>query len=190
MILQYGYLALFIGSLAEGETVLLIAGVIVHQGLLNYGWTVVIAILGGTLGDQILFAVGRYYGSRLLKRFHSHQHKITKANALIHRYPSLFVIGVRFMYGLRLLGPIIIGASHLNPIKFFWLNIVGAIFWALIFVTLGYLGGRVISPWLHQLDQYFKYLFFFVITIAILWGVRLTFRHWKNRREKGNTSNE
>ncbi len=69
-----------------------------------------------------------------------------KANRLIKRRPSLFVIGARFMYGFRIIGPIIIGASRLKPLKFFLLNVTGAAVWALLFVTLGYFAGGIIAP--------------------------------------------
>ena len=57
----------------------------------------------------------------------------------------LFVIGVRFMYGFRIIGPVLIGASRLPPSRFVPLNILGAILWATIFVMLGYFGGAIES---------------------------------------------
>ncbi|MCU5772895.1 DedA family protein [Erwiniaceae bacterium BAC15a-03b] len=184
LISQYGYWALLIGCLAEGETFTLLGGVAAHEGLLHYGWVVLVAALGGTLGDQILFFIGRYYGASILQRFRKHQGKITKANKMIRRRPVLFVIGVRFMYGLRLIGPIIIGSSRLNPLKFFLLNVTGALLWSLIFVSLGYVGGEVIAPWLHQLDQHLKHLLWLIGALALAWGLRLAFRHWSNKREE------
>ncbi len=149
LITQYGYLALFIGCIAEGETFTLLGGVAAHEGLLHYVGVVLAAMGGGIVGDQLLYWVGRRWGTRILRRFKKHQDKVVKANRLIKRRPSLFVIGVRFMYGFRLIGPIIIGASRLNPMKFFILNVIGAAMWSLIFVTLGYFAGGIIAPWLH-----------------------------------------
>ncbi|MGJ8713386.1 DedA family protein, partial [Pantoea agglomerans] len=87
---------------------------------------VLAAMGGGIVGDQLLYWVGRRRGTQILRRFKKHQDKVVKANRLIKRRPSLFVIGVRFMYGFRLIGPIIIGASRLNHMKFFILNVIGA----------------------------------------------------------------
>lgn len=61
---------------------------------------------------------------------------------MIQRRPYLFVIGTRFMYGFRVIGPLLIGASHLPPKIFLPLNILGALAWALIFTTLGYVGEK------------------------------------------------
>lgn len=183
LISQYGYLALFIGCIAEGETFTLLGGVAAHEGLLHYGWVVAVAMAGGILGDTALFFLGRYYGTPILKKFKKHQKQIAKANRLIRRRPVLFVIGVRFMYGLRIIGPVIIGASKLKPQKFMLLNIIGAVLWALIFVSLGYVGGQVITPWLHMLDKHIKQIVWVVLALALVWGVRLWFKR-RAAREK------
>lgn len=183
LISQYGYLALFIGCIAEGETFTLLGGVAAHEGLLHYGWVVAVAMAGGILGDTALFFLGRYYGTPILKKFKKHQKQIAKANRLIRRRPVLFVIGVRFMYGLRIIGPVIIGASKLKPHKFMLLNIIGAVLWALIFVSLGYVGGQVITPWLHMLDKHIKQIVWVVLALVLVWGVRLWFKR-RAAREK------
>ncbi|MBM7342474.1 DedA family protein [Pantoea coffeiphila] len=182
LITEYGYWALFIGCLAEGETFTLLGGVAAHEGLLHYGWVLLVTACGGILGDTALFFLGRYYGTSILKRFKKHEDKITSANQLIRKRPVLFVIGVRFMYGLRIVGPIIIGASRLRPATFLMLNVIGALLWATLFVSLGYLGGQVIAPWLHALDHHIKQLFWLVLAIALVWGARFTFRRYKRNR--------
>lgn len=94
------------------------------------------------IGDQLLYLLGRRFGGKLLKRFSRHQARIRKAQRMIQRRPYLFVIGTRFMYGFRVIGPLLIGASRLPPKVFLPLNILGALVWALLFTTLGYLGGK------------------------------------------------
>ncbi|HAK35283.1 MAG TPA: DedA family protein, partial [Pantoea sp.] len=110
LITQYGYLALLIGCIAEGETFTLLGGVAAHEGLLNFVGVVLAAMAGGIIGDELLYWIGRRYGTKILRKLKKHQDKVRKANRLIQRHPSLFVIGVRFMYGFRIIGPIIIGA--------------------------------------------------------------------------------
>ncbi|RWR02136.1 membrane protein [[Pantoea] beijingensis] len=184
LITQYGYWALLLGCMAEGETFTLLGGVAAHEGLLRYVWVVLVAMLGGIIGDQLLFVIGRYYGTAILSRFKRHQKQMTKANSMIRRRPTLFVIGVRFMYGFRLIGPIIIGASRLNPLKFFLLNITGALLWSLIFVSLGYFAGEMIAPWLHKLDQHLKHLLWAGAALVAVWGARFAFKRWNSKREE------
>lgn len=51
---EYGYYAVFLGTFLEGETVLVMAGFAAHSGYLQLPW--VIAVAGGTLGDQLYFS--------------------------------------------------------------------------------------------------------------------------------------
>lgn len=180
LIAQYGYLALLVGSLAEGETITLLGGVAAHQGLLKFPLVVVAVALGGIIGDQLLYFLGRRFGYRLLRRFGKHRSKIRRASKLIQRRPWLFVIGSRFMYGFRLLGPVLIGASRLPPAVFLPLNIVGALLWALIFTSLGYAGGEVIGPLLHHLDHHLKHIIWLALAIAAVFAVRW----WLKRRHR------
>ncbi|HBM3153669.1 TPA: DedA family protein [Klebsiella oxytoca] len=179
LITQYGYAALVIGSMAEGETITLLGGVAAHQGLLKF-WLVVISVaLGGMIGDQLLYLLGRRFGGRILRRFSRQKKRIQKAQRMIQRRPYLFVIGTRFMYGFRVIGPLLIGASRLPPKVFLPLNILGAIIWALIFTTLGYLGGEAISPWLHHLDAHLKHWIWLILAVVLV----VAAHWWLKRRE-------
>ncbi|EAO7485669.1 DedA family protein [Salmonella enterica] len=180
LITHYGYAALVIGSMAEGETVTLLGGVAAHQGLLKFPLVVVAVALGGMMGDQLLYLLGRCYGGKILRRFPRYHTKIGHAQKMIQRHPYLFVIGTRFMYGFRVVGPLLIGASRLPPKIFLPLNIVGALVWALLFTTLGYLGGEVIAPWLHDLDQHLIHGVWLILAVVLVVGVRW----WLKRRGK------
>jgi membrane protein DedA with SNARE-associated domain len=186
LVSQYGYAALVLGSLAEGETVTLLGGVAAHQGLLKF-WLVVVSVaLGGMIGDQVLYLLGRRFGGRLLRRFKRHKGKIRSAQRLIQRRPYLFVIGTRFMYGFRVIGPLLIGASRLPPKIFLPLNILGAAIWSLLFTSLGYVGGEVIGPWLHSLNQHLKHWIWLALAVGLVFAVRW----WLKRRDKKRAQEE
>lgn len=188
LISHYGYAALVIGSLAEGETITLLGGVAAHQGLLRFPLVVAAVALGGMIGDQVLYLVGRRFGNSLLKRFPRHKKQIARARRMINHRPWLFVIGTRFMYGFRIIGPILIGASRLPPRIFLPLNILGAIVWASLFSALGYLGGEVIAPWLHSFDQHIKHLVWLVGVIALVWLARLWLKRRSARKRDNNSA--
>src|SRR5260370_41283512 len=71
LLATYGYLAVFVGSLLEGETVLILAGFAAHQGYLSFPLVAGVAFCGGTLGDQSLLFLGPRYRQGAFRRFSS-----------------------------------------------------------------------------------------------------------------------
>lgn len=171
LIIHYGYLALLIGCMAEGETFVLLGGIAAHNDLLNLGGVIIASMFGGIIGDQILFWLGRRYGSKIIARFEKYPEKIDKARNIINRYPAWFVIGSRFMYGFRIMGPILIGSSGLSRKVFLLMNVIGAAIWAVLFSCLGFYAGKIITPWLSQLDNYIQPIFWTIALIVMLLAI-------------------
>ena len=57
---KWGYVILFFWSILEGELGLIFAGFAAHDGKLNLALTIFVAGIGGFVGDQIYFYIGRY----------------------------------------------------------------------------------------------------------------------------------
>ncbi|MDD1149207.1 DedA family protein [Pseudomonas sp. TNT2022 ID357] len=180
LIAAYGYWVIFIGCLLEGETVLILGGMAAHQGSLQWPQVIGWATLGGILGDQLLFWTGRYSGARLLPRLKRHQAAIERVQGLIQRYPSTSVFAVRFLYGMRLVGPMVIGASGLAPWRFALLNVLGAAVWAILFVSAGYWAGEALEHFLGDLKPYRLPIFLGVLALVALAAL---VRHLRNRRK-------
>jgi len=144
LIAAYGYPVVFAGTLLEGETVLVLAGVAAHLGYLSFAHVVAVAALGGFLGDQIYFFLGRRYGVALLDRFPAAKAVAPRVDALVVKYRALVVPLLRFTYGVRTVGPILIGAGRMKPLEFAALNAAGAAAWALLVGGAGYLFGRIV----------------------------------------------
>jgi membrane protein DedA with SNARE-associated domain len=144
---QYGYFALFAGCLLEGETLLLLAGLAAHGGYLSLPIVIGVAFVGGTLGDQVGFFIGRRYGDSLLERWPSLNTPAARVRRLIDRHSALLIVGVRFMYGLRLVGPVVIGMSDVPVWRFVVFNLIGAAIWAVAVSSAGYFFGHAIE-WL------------------------------------------
>ena len=65
----YGYLALFIGTFAEGESVLVLGGILAHSGHLELTAVIVTAFVAAVLGNQLYFYLGRRHAQGFLRRF-------------------------------------------------------------------------------------------------------------------------
>ncbi|RAU49588.1 MULTISPECIES: DedA family protein [unclassified Pseudomonas] len=184
LLAHYGYWAIFIGCLLEGETILILGGLAAHQTSLRLVDVIVVATLGGMIGDQILFWIGRSFGPRLLPRLHRKQAAIDRVSDLIKRYPTASIFSVRFLYGMRLVGPLVIGASRLSPFRFAVINLLGAGVWATLFVMAGYWAGQALEHLLGNLKPYRLPIILGVVVIAA--GVAL-YRHHRAKARIGGT---
>ena len=95
LLVDYGYLAVFIGSLLEGETILVLAGFAAHQGYLSLPVTLVLAFAGGTLGDQVFFWLGRRWGSSLLQRIPNAERHVQRVKDLLEHHHGVVVLSVQ-----------------------------------------------------------------------------------------------
>ena len=154
LLADYGYLAVFAGSLLEGETVLVLAGIAAHQGLLSLPWVIAVAFCGGTLGDQIFFFVGRRHGESLLQRLPRMASNAQRVNRLLLRHHAVLIVGVRFMYGLRIVGPIVIGMSQVPPRRFLLFNLIGAAIWSVVIAGAGFLFSQTLRWLFADMNRY------------------------------------
>lgn len=145
LIAQYGYVALFAGAVLEGETVLILAGFAAHQGYLQLHWVMLVAMLGGFAGDQFYFWMGRRHGAWVLSRFPRLVPVFDRANVLIERYHEVLIVGIRFLYGLRTVGPMALGMSVVPAWRFVLFNALGAAIWAVAIGGAGYLFGDALE---------------------------------------------
>ncbi|PWT77182.1 MAG: DedA family protein [Proteobacteria bacterium] len=178
-ILDYGYLAVFVGSLLEGETILIMAGFAAHRGYLSLPWVVAIGAAGGFLGDQIFFMAGRWRGRQILARFPSVALHAARIDDLIDRHSTWLILGVRFMYGLRLAGPVLIGMSKVSHWRFVVLNLIGALIWAGVISGAGYAFGQGVELMLEHVRRYE-----FPILVGMLSFGAAVWLWWRQREMK------
>lgn len=180
LLATYGYWAIFIGCLLEGETILILGGMAAHQHVLKLMPVIGYASLAGMLGDQLLFWAGRYFGERLLPRLHKQQAAIDKVTSLIQHHPTVSIFSVRFLYGMRLVGPMVIGASKVSPLKFACINLVGAVVWATLFASAGYWAGEFLERVLGDLKPYRLPIALGVVALVVAVGL---IRHFRAKRK-------
>lgn len=184
---SYGYLAVFLGTLLEGETILLAAGYAAHRGLLDWPLVALVAFLGATTGDQLAFLLGRWKGAALVARFPALAERAPRVHGLLERHDAIFIIGVRFMYGLRIAGPVIIGTSGVPLLRFAALNLIGAAVWAVLIAGAGYFFGAVSSSIFADLQRYEELVLIGILAAGLLfWLVRRVLKGRSSRRDTGN----
>ena len=175
LIAAHGYWILALGCLLEGETVLVLAAYAAHRGYLNPAAVVTIAAACAFASDQFSFWLGRRHGTALLERWPALATQSAKIRLLIERHASLAAVSVRFTYGMRIVGPVLIGASSMPPLRFAVLNALSAIAWALLVGAAGWLFGEVAQTIFGHLARVEGWLFVALIIALVTW--RLLWHH-------------
>jgi len=140
----WGYIAVFLGSLIEGESVIFIAGFLAHEGYLSLPKIIFVSFIGTLLADQVLYHVGRHYGNHFIDKFPSFRSRADRAFGLLRRYENIFILSFRFIYGIRIVSPIIIGASGIGVKRFTLLNIIAALIWSVGSCVVAYFFAHLI----------------------------------------------
>ncbi len=144
----FGLLVLGIAGLpVPGETLLIVAGVLIGQSRLHAGPTYAAAMLGSSVGITISYFLGRAAGIVVIKR---HGHRLHIPTGSVEQVRGAFrragKWGLMFGYfvpGVRHLTALVAGAACLEFGLFAMFAYVGAGIWSILFITLGlYLGDR------------------------------------------------
>jgi membrane protein DedA with SNARE-associated domain len=178
---SYGYVALFVGAFLEGETILALAGLAASRGYLDFAAVVAIAVVAGFLGDQFFFFLGRAKGQALLRRFPRWHERAHRFDAMLARWHAPLIVGIRFMYGFRILGPIMLGMGRVAAWKFLVFNFIGAAIWAPLVAGLGYLFGAILERVLADLQHVELWAAGIVVAVAL--GVALV-HGWRERHRR------
>jgi membrane protein DedA with SNARE-associated domain len=183
LITEYGFLALIIGLLLEGETVLLIAGFLVGRGYFSFHHVVLLAFFVTLAADQGYFWLGYKHGDALLRRFPSLTPAVERASTLFHRYHSYFIFGFRFFYGLRTVTPILIGMSRFSPVRYATVNVIAVAVWAVLTTGLGLVFGKAIAGMIEDLH---RYEFLLVAGLFVI-GSGLALYRWRHIGDRNDT---
>jgi membrane protein DedA with SNARE-associated domain len=167
-------LAIIVGTFFEGETILVLGGFTAHRGYLALPWVIASAFLGSLCGDQLFFYLGRRHGDALLARRPSWRTRVEKATTLLERFRRPVMIGFRFVYGLRTATPFVIGMSRIPAWEFFLYNAAGALLWATVVGSGGYLVGNTLELVLGDIRDYEREALAAIAAVGLLaWGILL-----------------
>jgi membrane-associated protein len=181
---EYGYLTLALSLLLEnagvpvpGETVLLLASFLAFSsGHLRLPLIIVIGSLAATAGDNIGYAIGRWGGRRLLRRFSGRwflsRTAVVRGEALFARFGPEAVFVARFVFGLRVIAGPLAGVLNMPWRRFLIFNALGAVSWVSVIAAVGYLFGR---EW-RRVVPYLQGIHVVLVVVLVAVGIVLYFR--------------
>jgi len=179
LVTHYGYIALLIGTFLEGETILVIGGLLAHRGYLELPYVIASAFAGTLFGDQLYFYIGRIKGKKFIDSRPVWQAKSRRVFELLEKHQILLILGFRFIYGIRTVTPFVLGSSGISPIRYLVLNICGALLWAIAVGILGFYFGQALELVIGEIKLYEKWVIFGLLLLsAIIWF----FFKWRDKK--------
>ena len=168
---QYGYALIFLGTLAEGETLLMLGGYFAQRGYLDLGGVIATSFIAAVCGDQLFFHLGRRHAKGLLARFPRLRDKVNLALRRVENHQVKVVLSMRFLWGLRIALPVALGLTRMDARKFFWLNLLSAAVWSSVFAFVGFGTSHLVTRIVDNLHQFEKWIALAVLLLAtlILW---------------------
>lgn len=174
---EYGYIILFVWSILEGEVGLIMGGIMSHTGDMWLPMAIFVAGIGGFVGDQIYFYIGRFNKGYIQSKLHSQRRKFAIAHLLLKKYGWPIIFVQRYLYGLRTVIPMSIGLTKYSARKFAFINLISAWMWAALTIIPAYYYGEELLEFLHWMKQHWY------VALPLLGSVAGGILYYLNRLE-------
>ncbi|MEW6585295.1 MAG: DedA family protein [Nitrospirota bacterium] len=173
-IAKYGYLAIFILTFFEGESVLIAAGFLAFNGYLNEFAVIIVSFFASWIGHGTFFLIALHRREtflRLIQRFV--KVNFLKLEALMAKYGTASIFISQWLYGFRLLSAAVLGFSRMGTRKYFTYMLISCFLWATICTFAGYFFGATLKSILGDIKEYEKYIAVGVLVAGFLiWLIR------------------
>ena len=136
---------LLVGFFLPGDSLLFTVGIVAGAGKLQIGTIIAMLAAASIIGDGIGFLLGGTLGYRLFQNPRSRifrREYLDRTHDFYERHGGKTIIYAKFVPIIRTFAAFIAGVGKMNYARFLSFNIVGAIGWVTLMITLGYkLGG-------------------------------------------------
>jgi membrane protein DedA with SNARE-associated domain len=173
------YIVFFIGIFLEGEFILLSAVIAAHQGILNIWLVIPIAIFATISSDIVYFNLGKHKAEKWLSKS-KFASKFETVNQRLRNHRTKMLLSYRFLYGIRMITPFVLGTQKLEFTKFLKYSIISTVIWCLILVGLGYAFGELI---INNLKHIEKIEYYFIISLLVIAVFYIIYKFIDNNKD-------
>jgi membrane protein DedA with SNARE-associated domain len=186
LIRNFGLLAVFLLTMAEGDITLLLAGVLAHgQAFGDYSFVQVLLVgtLAGVASDNAAYALGRAGRSRV-KRYRFYCAARGRIERLTEKFGPLSIFVSKFTYGLRWGACAFYGVAKMPYVRFLLLSFASCFMWVLTLSTAGYVFHSAIYTLVGNVHD-LSYLLLGVVVLVISAGIAGFYfaeKYWLSRK--------
>ncbi|MDZ4715971.1 MAG: DedA family protein [Cytophagales bacterium] len=177
---EYGYIALTAGTFLEGETAILVASSLVYSGFFNGPYTVLFAFFGSFASDWLYFLIGRSNGKYFIEKRPALQKRFDPVQKFFHKNQIQILFSYRFLYGFRVILPLLIGMSGVRPLQFLGYSVSAGLFWATTVSTIGYFAGLIFKLTPESFEENFLLVILGFSSLGLLIG--FTVKHFAEKK--------
>ena len=192
---EYGYAAIFlllvtgiVGAPWPEETLLTFAGYLAFKGVLNLESTLAAGFFGSVCGITVSYLIGRTAGLIVIHKFGRFlfltDAKLERVRHWFERFGKWMLVIGYFVPGVRHFTALVAGTSRLPYREFALFAYTGALLWATLFISIGYIFGR---QWRGIVDELQEHQVEAVIAAAVGLLAYALFRYLRARRQHYST---
>lgn len=168
------------------ETVLLTAGIVAAEGSMVLGLVIVMAAIGGFLGDNLAYAIGHSADERVYRWFargKKRKARLAWAQRELNRHGGPLVMVARFVPGGRTATTVSCGMLDFPYRTFLVFDAIGSVLWATLNTGIGFIGG-------HAFEGRPLVAFAVSFAVALAFGGIVELARWLHRRAKEQQARE
>ncbi len=165
---EYGLWIVFLGMIVEGTAVILLSGVLCHLGVIPCEETLIVAILGAIVGDQMWFYIGKNYAHRVLSKFPLLKNRVDDLKKKAETKAKWLAMSSRFIYGGAIAIPLVLGIQHYEHKKFTLFDTIGISLASIVGLTIGYMLSSSLKKVTSEITQIEHFMLLLVIIVAIM----------------------
>jgi membrane protein DedA with SNARE-associated domain len=171
------------GVPVPGETALIAAGILAHDGRLQIELVILIAAVAAITGDNLGYLIGRKGGRILLEKdgplLKHRKAVLEKGEPFFARHGAKAVFLGRWVAGLRIAAAWLAGINRMHWLTFFFWNALGGIAWATSVGLAAYFLGHIAEKIVKDAG---------LIGIAVVILAVIGFFIWRRRRRSAETA--
>ena len=189
LIINYGYLGMFLGMVLEAviiiipsELILATGGIFASKKIFTFTGAVITGLLGSVFCAIVIYFMGYYGGKSFIKKygkfFFMKEEDIEKSDSWFNKYGMISALICRNIPIVRTLISLPIGITKQSFIKFLIYTTIGSIPWTIAFTYFGYVLGE---KWI-IVNTYLSYLKLPIRIIIILVIIRFVYKLFSRRK--------
>jgi membrane protein DedA with SNARE-associated domain len=180
-LLAYKYWALFPIVVIEGPIITVVAGFLISLGIFNPLVAYIVIVVGDTVGDALMYALGRWGGMPFIRRWGKYfaikeAHVKHLEEVLKGKEGRVFALG-KLAHGVG--GALLVAAGVIEmPFwKFIWWNVLGTLPKSLGLMLIGYYFAHAITKINSVLDVVASGTIILGIVLVYVWIYRYNKKH-------------